>query len=67
MTKTVKRWVVFRAYEFSTLSVGGINLMSPDEGPHWFLPVFKTKKDAIAFNCGSSHYIKSVTCEVECK
>lgn len=54
-------WAVMKAYDFRAMSVFGICLTAPKEGPHRFIPVFDTKEQAIAFEDGCKDHVYMLT------
>lgn len=56
-------WVVMRAHEWSSITVGGYPLSAPTGGPCRFLPVFSTRAEAIAFAGTPEHVaeLKAIT------
>ena len=46
-------WAVMKAHKWSGLSMAGIVLRAPAEGPQMFIPVFEKMEQAVSFNGGS--------------
>jgi hypothetical protein len=53
-------WVVMKMQDWDSLSVLGTSLFPPEGGPCKFIPVFNTKKEAIAFDNGSRLHIRKI-------
>lgn len=57
ITKPTRQWAVMRAYAFDSLTVlNGVPLQTPPQGPHFFIPVFNTREQAVAWH-NSEDYI----------
>jgi hypothetical protein len=50
-------WVIMKAHRFDRITVMGLPLVAPEEGPTWFLPVFKTIEAAVKWNGGKDENI----------
>ena len=48
-------WAVMKAYSFTSMSVMGMDLRSPPEGPQRFIPLFETREQAIEFAGDDKH------------
>ena len=48
-------WCVMRAYGWANLSVAGIEMAAPKEGPQHFIPVFDTREQAVAWAGTDEH------------
>ena len=53
-------WAVMKAYSWSSLTVGGMSLGSPPEGPQRFVPVFDSREQAVEFDNGCEDNISIV-------
>lgn len=54
-------FAVLKAYDWDTLSINGMGLRPPAEGPHRFIPVFMTFAQACQFNGGSEENVTAIT------
>ena len=43
-------WCVMKAHGWQNLSVSGIAMAAPKEGPQHFIPVFDTREQAVAWS-----------------
>ena len=58
--KKQRLWVLMKVQSWDSLTVGGYySLGQPADGPSGFLPVFCTKKEAVAFG-GSAKHVKEL-------
>lgn len=46
-------WAVMKAQAWSSITANGVPLSAPQEGPCRFIPLFKTKSEAVKFEHGS--------------
>jgi hypothetical protein len=53
-------WIIMKLQDWDRLSICGIRLKTPSKGPSNWLAVFKTKKEAIEFNGGSSKDVRKL-------
>lgn len=53
-------WVVMKAYSWSSVTAGGMPMMSPPEGPQRFMPVFESREQAVAWDNGCEDNISIV-------
>ncbi len=52
-------WVVMKAHGWESLSVAGIALQTPEEGPHRLIPVFNTYEQAVKW-AGTDEHVRQV-------
>jgi hypothetical protein len=50
-------WAVMKAHAWSSLTVAGIEMTSPAEGPQRFIPVFETREQAVAWAGSEEHVV----------
>jgi len=48
-------WCVMKAHGWANLSVAGIEMAAPKEGPQHFIPVFDTREQAVAWAGTEEH------------
>jgi hypothetical protein len=48
-------WCVMKAHSWTNLSVMGIAMQAPAEGPQHFIPVFDTREQAVAWSGTEEH------------
>jgi hypothetical protein len=48
-------WCVMKAYHWQNLSVAGVPMTAPPEGPQRFIPVFDTREQAVAWAGTEEH------------
>ena len=48
-------WCVMKAHGWQNLSVAGISMQAPAEGPQHFIPVFDTREQAVAWAGTEEH------------
>jgi len=53
-------YVVMKAYSWSSVTAGGMPMMSPPEGPQRFMPVFNSREQAVAWDNGCEDNISIV-------
>jgi hypothetical protein len=53
-------WAVMKAFRWANLQVHGIELTCPKSGPHRLVPLFNTRKQAVAFNGGKDDCVFEV-------
>jgi hypothetical protein len=49
MTEASRRWAVTKVFGYNAFIVNGVALNAPKTGPLGFMPVFKTKAEAMAY------------------
>jgi hypothetical protein len=49
------KWAVMRAHTWERITVNGLMLKPPPEGPHRFIPLFETRDQAIAWAGSDEH------------
>ena len=59
MKKKLKGWAVMKLYPFTDIRVGEFQVTIPTDGPHFFIPVFNTKKQAVQWH-GSAEHVQRV-------
>lgn len=53
-------WCVMKSHNWSSITVfTNMPLVSPSGGPHGFIPVFNTRKEAIEWD-GSEEYVREL-------
>ena len=53
-------WAVMKACAWDSLTVNGVPLINPTQGPEYFMPLFKNREQAVAFNGGSEDRVKEI-------
>jgi hypothetical protein len=53
-------WAVMKAQSWGQLTVNGIPLQPPQDGPCAFIPLFKTRRQAIVSEHGRADYVREV-------
>lgn len=53
-------WAVMRAHGFGSITVYGVPLSCPSEGPQRFIPVFNTREQAVAW-AGSDEHVEMLS------
>jgi hypothetical protein len=53
-------WVVMTAYLWSNVTVNGMPMRSPADGPQRFMPVFESREQAVAWNNGCEDNVSIV-------
>lgn len=48
-------WAVMKAHSWGSIQAMGFPLSAPAEGPHRFIPIFNTKKQAVKFAGSAKH------------
>jgi hypothetical protein len=59
-TKQKRMWAVMKAHSWGSIEVGGHPLAFPKDGPHKFVPLFNTKRQAVRF-AGSDEHVYEVS------
>lgn len=54
-TQVRRFWCVMKAHGWQNLSVAGIAMKPPAEGPQHFIPVFDTREQAVAWSGTEEH------------
>ena len=52
-------WVVMAGQGWETIVVNGFPIIAPKEGPHGYIPIFKTREQAVAWN-GSEDNVREL-------
>lgn len=53
-------WAVMKAHSWASLSIGGVELAAPEDGPCRFIPVFDTREKAVAW-AGSDENVRELS------
>ena len=53
-------WCVMKAHEWSNLSVAGIEMVAPKKGPQYFIPIFDTREQALAWSGNDETHIHAL-------
>jgi hypothetical protein len=59
--KMHKLWAVMKRYSWDCVTVQGTELRSPKDGPHFFIPLFETREQAVKWADGNDERIYEVT------
>lgn len=59
MKKPKRLWAVMKAFHFESITVGGVPLKVPHDGPCRFIPLFETREDAVKHD-GSDAYVLEI-------
>jgi len=54
-------WAVLKMLDWSSLSVAGMTLVPPHSGPIGFIPIFRTREQAVAWSNGKEENIRKIT------
>ena len=53
-------WAIMKAYKWRSLTIGGIELAAPADGPQQFIPIFETRDQAVKFADGDETHLAEV-------
>jgi hypothetical protein len=56
-----KLWAVMKRYSWDCVTVQGVELKAPKGGPHFFMPLFETREQAIKWTNGDDERVFEVT------
>jgi len=53
-------WAVMKAYGWNSIEIPGVNIIPPPNGPQRFIPLFDTRKQALAFTDGDESNLQEM-------